>query len=233
MSTCPFPHATPSAVEMPPRIAALPRLRGFPVPWFVDKVDGEYDFRVMDKRKLVLAVTEGLCWVCGGKLGRHRSFVIGPMCGVNRTNAEPPSHTECARYSALACPFLSRPHMKRRDHEKLVERHGDTQAGEAILRNPGCCAVWTVKSAATKGSTGYSCFRDHKGGLLFDIGEPLSVEWYAQGRAATRAEVMESIRTGEPLLRAACDTEETPEKREEAHRELLKALEALEKHLPA
>ncbi len=34
------------------------------------------------------------------------------------------------------------------------------------------------------------------------MGEPESVEWYAEGRAATRAEVMASIESGLPNLEA-------------------------------
>lgn len=219
---CPFAHGAPAApVEMPERIRNLPTLRGFPVPWFVAEVNGEFDFRIMDARKLVQAVREKLCWVCGGRLGRFKSFVIGPMCGINRTNGEPPAHTECAEYSARHCPFLTRPNMKRREDE--VTALGKA-AGMAIKRNPGCCAVWTV--------TGYKTFGDGRGGLLFDIGEPLEVSWFAEGRRATCAEVLASIDSGIHLLREACDSESTPERRAEAHAEIDERRVQLERFLP-
>ncbi len=216
---CPFSAA--SLPPMPERIRKLPTLRGFPVPWFVAKVDGEFDFRVMDGPKLVQAIQQKRCWVCGEPLGKRMSFVIGPMCGINRTNAEPPSHRECAEYSAKHCPFLTRPHMKRREDEIT---DAGTMAGHGIKRNPGCCAVWTV--------TRYRLFPDGRGGVLFDIGSPLEVDWYAEGRQATRAEVMASIESGIPLLEAACDSEETAEKREHAHLDLVDMRVRLELWLP-
>lgn len=104
-----------------PELPYLPRTmrelpvdkRGYPVPWFVDWINGEPEFRAMDRRKLFRAVKENLCWVCGKPLWRARA------------------------------------------------------------------------------------------GILFRIGRAFRTEWYSQGREATRAEVMESIETGIPLLRDA------------------------------
>jgi hypothetical protein len=39
---------------------------------------------------------------------------------------------------------------------------------------------------------------------LFRIGEPTSVAWYAEGRPATRKEVLVSIDSGLPLLQEHC-----------------------------
>src|SRR5690242_2247182 len=101
---------------LPDRIARLPLdERGYPVPWFVDWVDGKPEFRAMDPAKWKRAVKERLCWVCGDRLGVLLVFPIGPMCGINRTTAEPPSHRDCALWSVRNCPFLSRPHMVRRE----------------------------------------------------------------------------------------------------------------------
>lgn len=197
--------------ELPPLPAKMRHLhvrRGYPVPWFVVWLDndvevpdgeGEPDFRVMSQRKFEIAVAQKRCWVCGGRLGSRMSFVLGPMCAVNRTNAEPPCHLLCADWSARACPFLARPHMKRNEKPKPVEV--TDPAGVAILRNPGVAGVWTTR--------GYRVVSDTRGGVLFKIGTPERVDWYAQGRPATRAEVLESITTGLPLLEAACGGDPT------------------------
>lgn len=101
--------------EMPPQIRRLPIERGYPVPWFVPKVDGHYDFRLADyRRKLPLAIKKKLCWICGCAVGKEYVFPIGPMCAVNRTTSEPPSHMSCAEFAALACPFLLQKEQKRR-----------------------------------------------------------------------------------------------------------------------
>lgn len=189
--------------DLPSRMRALPvDHRGFPVPWFVAWVGGLPQFPIADGRKFALAHRRGLCWVCGGALGRLKAFVIGPMCAVNRTSSEPPSHLECARFSARNCPFLSRPRMKRVGGEN-VPSGADVPAGEMICRNPGVALVWISKR--------YTTFDDGRGGLLFNIDQPHDVEWYAHGRAATREEVTESIRTGLPILEDFAAKDPDPE----------------------
>src|ERR1041385_5281600 len=105
----------PGLPELPPKMRALPiDKRGFPVPFFVAMVDGEPDHRMVEPRAVKVCVEQRRCWICGGQLGVFKSFTVGPMCAINRISAEPPAHFECARYSATACPFLSRPHAHRR-----------------------------------------------------------------------------------------------------------------------
>lgn len=176
--------------NMPERIARLPLdPKGFPIPWFAATVNGVRDVRVADRNKVVEAIKKHRCWICGEPLGKFLAFVIGPMCAVTRTSSEPPSHLDCATFAAINCPFLSRPLAKRRD-EGL---EGCTYAaGNGIKRNPGAAAVWVSKS--------YKTFRPPGGGMLIEIGEPLAIEWYANGRSATKDEVRESITSGMPYL---------------------------------
>jgi hypothetical protein len=170
--------------------------RGYPIPWFVAWVDGKPEFRAMDGQKLRAAVRSQLCWVCGNPLGKFLTFVVGPMCGISRTSAEPPSHLECARWSARNCPFLSNAKVKRRQDDKINEESfARESAGIAIHRNPGVCLLWTTHSYEMRGDgTG-------RGGILFKIGEPESIEFFANGRQATRAEILHSIETGIPALK--------------------------------
>jgi len=187
-------------VPMPARIAGLPREhRGYPVPVFVQWRDGKPDFRVMRPDYLVHCVKHKVCWICGGPLGRNMTFPIGPMCMINRTSAEPPSHLECAEYSAKVCPFLAIPSMRRLPTKDIKLE----VSGQMIPRNPGVIGLWTVRE--------YKTWRPPNGGLLFDIGEPTHVEWYCQGRVATRAEVAESIRTGMPSLVEMAKQDKDPE----------------------
>jgi hypothetical protein len=78
--------------DLPLRIQKLSVERGYPVPWFVAKIGDHYDFRVVDAAKFKPAIEKQLCWVCGQKLGSMLAFTIGPMCAINRTISEPPSH---------------------------------------------------------------------------------------------------------------------------------------------
>ena len=177
--------------EIPSRIARLPRdERGYPVPWFVSWIDGKPEFRCADGRKFGMAIKHKLCWVCGQRLGNRMAFVLGPMCGVSRTTAEPPCHPGCAEFSAKACPFLTKPKAVRR--EANLPEDASEAAGFAIKRNPGVTLLWMTDS--------YDTFDDGRGGLLFHVGDPKEVKWFAEGRAAKREEIVASMESGLPIL---------------------------------
>lgn len=188
--------------QLPARLARLPVARGYPLPWFVAWLDDGKggkapDFRVVDTRKVQRAHAEQRCFICGGRLGRAVAFVIGPMCAVNRVSAEPPSHAECCEWSAVVCPFLSRPDMRRRDHD--YPQQASEGAGHMIKRNPGVSLVW--RSETYRRVT-------VPNGHLWDIGHPVSIQAYREGREATKAEIVESIGTGLPLLAEATTGDE-------------------------
>lgn len=184
-------NAAISALPMPHRIAALPvSAKGYPVPWFVAKVDGAYDFRVVAPNKLRDAVRWHKCWICGQMLGKFQAVVVGPMCVVNRVSAEPGSHRDCAVYAATACPFLNNPRMRRR-----VDGLPDdaiNPAGVMLARNPGATAVWVTQAPVSPFKAG--------DGVLFRFKEPSEVLWFAEGRTATRQEIVDSISSGLPEL---------------------------------
>ncbi|MET7713710.1 hypothetical protein [Streptomyces sp. NPDC005407] len=183
----------------PPRIARLPRNRaGYPVPWFVAWIDGAPDFRVVRADGIQDALRFRTCWLCGQPLGANAAFVIGPMCAVNRVSPEPPSHRDCADYAARACPFLTTPGMRRRDSR--LPDHAAQPDGVMIARNPGVALVWVSRTWRLRPDVG-----------LFDVGQPVETRWYAHGRPATRAEVLASIDSGLPLLRAEAQAAQRPE----------------------
>jgi hypothetical protein len=178
-------------LDMPDRIMHLPRDdRGYPVPRFVMWIDGQPDFRIIKPGWMDECMRKNLCWLCGGYLGRRMAFVIGPMCCVNRINSEPPSHYACARFAARNCPFLTRPMAKRRERDMPAETV--KAPGIPIDRNPGVCAIWVT--------TSYKTFHAEGGDILFRIGPAETLEFWCEGRPATRVEVDESVRTGLPLL---------------------------------
>lgn len=197
---CPY-RPELKAETIPDRIKALPvDDRGYPVPWFVDWLDGKPEFRAMDLKKWVDAVKRRLCWVCGQPLGINLCFVAGPMCGINRTSAEPPSHYECGKWSAINCPFLANPKTVRREDDLLnAQNMREYGAGLALTRNPGVTMLWITRN--------YDVFPDGKKGYLIQMGQPDRVEWYANGKTATRAEIIESVETGLPALEAVARTE--------------------------
>ncbi len=171
---------------VPDRMRKLPvDHRGYCVPYFVAWIDGKPDFRVVDPEKFHACIVHKRCWLCGDLLGRYMTFVIGPMCGINHTLSEPPSHHECAAFAVRTCPFMLLPLAKRRD-ANLPEKY-EAPAGLHLERNPGAMALWTTKA--------YKPFRVDNGTLI-DIGEPEHVQWFCRGLPATREQVQESIDSG-------------------------------------
>jgi len=181
------------SIPIPARIARLPvcPVRQVPVPWFVAWIDGKPEFRMAHGAKRATALNQNRCWVCGSNLGGERVFVAGPMCVVNRVSAEPPVHLECGEYSARACPFLSKPHMVRREAGRP---EGNDPPGHMIARNPGCVAVVH--------SLGFRLVPDGKGQQLIDMGTFARVDWWDEGRPATRDEVLAAVEGGLPALHA-------------------------------
>jgi hypothetical protein len=200
--------------EIPFRIRKLPLdARGFPVPWFVHwPENGEPDFRVVGPDKITNAVRFKLCWICGEKLGRFMVFVIGPMCMINRVSPEPASHRDCAQFAARVCPFLTKPKMKRNEHD--MPEH-QPAAGIMVKRNPGVCVLWVT--------SGCTAFAAPGGGQLFHLHDPLELEFYAEGRTATKEEILHSIDTGLPILEEAA-AQDGPEACAELGRQYKRAL---------
>jgi hypothetical protein len=181
-----IPNRFPDAPSQIRRLPVDPR--GFPIPAFVGWLDGKRDFRVVHAATVALHAKERLCWICGRKLARLSTFVIGPMCAVNRISSEPPSHLDCARFAAQACPFLTEPRAVRND--RGLPEHENGTPGVMLERNPGVTLLWTCRN----------WHRNREG--LFELGEPSATQWFCQAREATRAEVMESVQTGLPSLLA-------------------------------
>lgn len=218
------PHPTQDLSTLPDRMRDLPiAANGWIVPWFVARLEsGEPEFRAADYSKWVRAVRQQLCWVCGRRLGKHLAFVIGPMCAINRTTAEPPCHRECARWSARNCPFLTRPHMRRR--EAGMPEEAVDAPGCGLSRNPGVAMVWVTY--------GYHLFEDQNRRPLIRMYDPVEVEFYTEGRPSTRAEVEESVRTGLPFLEDLAREEPKPEDQRAALEELAQRRQELEKLYP-
>lgn len=182
----------------PRRMARLPKDKhGRPVPWFVAWIDGKPDHRIVRAGAIRDVVRFRICWLCGDTLGANVAFVLGSMCSITRTSPEPPSHRDCADYAARACPFLTTPGMRRRD--TALPEDAREPDGIMIRRNPGVALVWISRT-----------WRLRRDLQLWTVGDPTEVRWYAEGRPATRAEVLASIDTGLPLLRAEAEKDPRP-----------------------
>jgi hypothetical protein len=174
---------------LPPLPKAMQRLpldhRGFPVPWFVHWANGQPDFRVIRRGGREMAISKNWCWVCGMLKGVYHTFVIGPMCAINRVTMEPPCHLECAQFAVRACPFLLQPRMRR--NEKDLPEEIQAPPGVHLEHNPGAMCLWTTKS--------FKPFRVDRS-FLIKLGEPTSISWWANGTAATPNQIRAAIDKG-------------------------------------
>lgn len=186
-------------VPKPEQIAALPRnTAGYPIPFFAALVDGERTLLLADPAAWRACVDDHRCWICGRDRGWPDAFILGPIGIVNRTTQEPPSCVQCAEYAVLVCPFLARPDMVRR--KQGLPEHRFT-AGIAVERNLGVAAIWIA--------TDWKPFHPRPGRqeMLLELGDPVSVSWWTQGRPATRGEAITGLHTGLQLLVRQCQND--------------------------
>ena len=173
----------PGLPRLPERMSHLPTDdRGYPIPEFVSNLDGKRDFRVVSLEHLANCVQHDVCWICGQILGVWKVFVLGPLPAIQGITNEPPSHPECAEFAARACPFLLLPKAQLRSIDNLnIQKLPQRSEG-----NPGVCCLYTVR--------GYAYQKEPKG-IVFRTGRAVQVDWYTQGRPATRREVLDAINT--------------------------------------
>ena len=169
------------AADLPRRLSKLPiDARGYPVPWFVANINGVRDFRIADNQKFEQAIRARRCWICGQGLGKCVAFVTTLMGVALGYAAEPPSHVECAKFAAQGCPFLTNPAAKYRE-AKLPADVSDPQGAQLLRHNPGVTVLWVTESYTAKPLGPRA--------LLY-FGEPRRVQFWREGRLATRAEVI-------------------------------------------
>jgi len=117
------------------------------------------------------------------------------MCAINRNTSEPPCHRDCAEFAVQACPFLMLPKADYRT-ANLPKDGGKLPHG--IDGNPGACCIWITET-----------FRPYRtsGSWLIEVGEPVEVLWWAEGKPASRQAILDSFDRRLPLLREMAQSE--------------------------
>lgn len=98
----------------------------------------------------------------------------------------------------LPLPHLSTPGAKYREGADLAEDCAP-QANVSKLR-AGATAIWITKR---RGARPFAA----GDGVLFALDEPMRIEWYAEGRAASLPQVSDAIGKGLPTLRTAAEAD--------------------------
>lgn len=188
--------------------------KGYPVPYFVRIREGQPDFQLADPDKWMRCVEQGRCWICGKPLGAFKVFAIGPMAGINRISAEPPSHLDCAEYAVAACPFLLHPKAKRRSLDDVPEPTAPAP-GVMAEHNPGVMLLWTTKA--------YQAMKPREPSVM-RLGDPTTVRWYSEGRLASRDQAIAAASDAYKRLSDMCHSQFEIDMLDDALERLLKQL---------
>lgn len=154
--------------DLPKQMAHLPVTeKGYPVPWFVKDPE---DFRVINESKLNVCIIDNVCWICGGKLGKNKAFVTGPLSVDHKVSSEPPSHISCSTFAMKVCPFIALPKTRRREAglpEELLNLPDDERV-KFIETNPEKWALTVVRKYFIKNN-------------LFNYKRIVRREWWSKG----------------------------------------------------
>ncbi|MGC1301667.1 MAG: hypothetical protein WA840_04760, partial [Caulobacteraceae bacterium] len=101
-------------------------------------------------------------------------------------------------FAVRLCPFLASPSARWSGGRQGVPGYS-AQANTTRIAS-AATAIWLTRGR------GANPFRAGDG-MLFGLDEPARLEWYAEGRAATSAEVRDAIALGLPTLRRKAETE--------------------------
>jgi hypothetical protein len=193
---------------IPPHMQELPLdKRGYPVPYFVQWVNGVPDFRVSNMRRIYECTNKKLCMICGKALNKDEGcvFAVGPLSTLTQTNDEPPMHRACAEFSAQVCPWMLHPGMKRipKPLPDGTMSAGQLEAVGAI--NGGAPKVWALYDTDS-----YIAEAQENRTILYFMGEPREIHWWKAGRRATREEVLEALTDTVAFMKAypGCESPE-------------------------
>lgn len=101
--------------------------RGYPIPYFVGKINGKFNFKYQDRKKRDSCIQFRWCPICAKRLDKEFSYVItGPRGLKNKVVSDAPMHLLCAEFTLKTCPHI---------HFEKAERKEEPVAGSYILRD--------------------------------------------------------------------------------------------------
>ena len=126
-----------------------------------------------------------------------------------------------------ACPFLTQQELERR--AKGLPEDRSKAPGLGLQHNPGIAMLWITKTYRPWAVPQQAVQEaGAQLGVLFEIGEPETIEFYSFGREATHEEIRAAIARGLPYLRETARSQGP-----RAMAELLSQLRAFEALLEA
>lgn len=105
-------------VTLPKKMRALGKdRRGYPIPYILLRdTDGRPHYTVNDTHRVMKALQEKRCGICGTRLDKPMWFVGGPLSALHMDGAYIDSalHHECMTYALQVCPYLAAPNYSGR-----------------------------------------------------------------------------------------------------------------------
>lgn len=182
-------------MDLPKYMRGRPSFGGYVVPYFVgwflgDKQVDERtpgakpDFKVTDLRRANICRQRNVCWICGKQLGSYKWFVFGPSSALGRQSTEPPSHRDCAHYAVATCPYMLN---AGRSLAPITKLRPNDYVFDIEEQHPGVIVLWATK--------GYDLVPvdPSRGIFYFTPHEPDIVEFWYEGRRATRRQIVLAI----------------------------------------
>lgn len=124
-------NAASGVVPLPRHMWNLPIQRGYPVPWIVMQINGQYEFAVNNHLRVMRCVKECRCAICGNRLDPVMWWVGGPVAALDPHGAyaDTALHHECMVYALKVCPYLAmRNWQAGRSTDNAIERLRDGPA---------------------------------------------------------------------------------------------------------
>lgn len=129
-------------IPIPPELSHLKvDARGFPIPYniLIDS-KGQPHFKVNDEQKAMQILAQGLCHVCGKKLGTDTWMIGGHLSAFHPRGAfnDSPVHRLCGEFALQVCPYLAYTQYKATDTDEKTQKLAEKLHGEGIeaLYNP-------------------------------------------------------------------------------------------------
>ena len=175
--------------------------RGLPIPFIVYRdIEGNAHFSINNVAAVDIVLAEKLCGLCGQPLKPGQFWLIGGPASSFLEDGmyiDPPTHEECARYSAQVCAFLAAPNYAKRVEAKTLKAellHDTVQLHDNKIAPPRplffamTCASGIDLIDPQDGS-GQTWILPHRPWM--------SVEFWRGGKPITQAEAEAIAHTGE------------------------------------
>ena len=188
--------------QQPKRVQKLPEHQGLKIPYSV-AIDegGKPNYNLTDAEKYITCIRENKCFICGQTLGKHKAFMLPPLAVLRLQHNIPPSHRDCAIWSAETLPSTlnNKPMLLSANDQKQPE-----QKTGLIMIAVTTKAIYT----ATNNSPEWS-FTNKESEILIN-----EAHWYLDGKQVNYDEVQSHLNKALGVITAEINQSDSEVKKE-------------------